>query len=564
MKEQLPAPAFNSGDYERPQKKWTCGWIGEGMTCRLGPDAAGRCRAAAECTPLLECKPGETKGRYRCTRPKELGGPCAEGPLPNGQCARVIPKCQPIRTLRSRRGLVVRLTIAATVGLLLVLLFGDGRHRFINPGALSAQHRSVAFAQLASELPGGEADADNCAACHDSARKGSAEWLQAAFLASPGPLEVHRSLTPRGTEMTAIDENCQKCHPAHNFHQPNVLREHSCSLCHVEHKGSGPMKAPADAQCISCHGSAEVMAASARKGSALPAHAFDFRPTFGRHLFAAPRPEEGYTTVLTSFEKDHPEFQVVREKLREPNTLRFNHERHFQSDIPRLNGKSLSCADCHQREASGSYHQPITFEKNCQACHSLHFDPATPELEVPHGKAENVRAFLRSLPSQYAQVGRQKGLRGDELEAFSREKMTRLREWVRAGENLEEQVFFNSDRWGPAPANSQVAAQGRARYPGCAFCHEVEKDRGGLQQVAAPVIPDRWMVRGSFDHSRHLQVECSRCHQVTRSRDTADILLPGKKACLECHSSAGGVRHDCATCHSFHNFRKQPAVLSQP
>src|SRR6266581_675713 len=79
MKEQLPSPEFNSGQYERPNQNWICGKAAEGKPCRIGPNAKGRCRAACECQPALEIKAGETKGRYRCTRSTEYGGPCETG-----------------------------------------------------------------------------------------------------------------------------------------------------------------------------------------------------------------------------------------------------------------------------------------------------------------------------------------------------------------------------------------------------------------------------------------------------------------------------------------------------
>src|ERR1041385_686019 len=89
--------------YERPNQAWICGKAADGAPCRIGPDAKGHCRADFECRPMLETREGETKGRYRCTRPAEHGGPCASGPLPDGACSRAIPPCVPIRTLRAKR-----------------------------------------------------------------------------------------------------------------------------------------------------------------------------------------------------------------------------------------------------------------------------------------------------------------------------------------------------------------------------------------------------------------------------------------------------------------------------
>ena len=43
-------------------------------------------------------------------------------------------------------------------------------------------------------------------------------------------------------------------------------------------------------------------------------------------VFKAPRPPGGYTQIIHAFATDHPEFQVLAEKLRDPDTLKFNHQ----------------------------------------------------------------------------------------------------------------------------------------------------------------------------------------------------------------------------------------------
>jgi hypothetical protein len=72
------------------------------------------------------------------------------------------------------------------------------------------------------------------------------------------------------------------------------------------------------------------------------------------------------------------------------------------------------------------------------------------------------------------------------------------------------------------------------------------------------------MIRGEFDHSKHLvsanraggKILCSECHQVEHSRLTSDVLLPSKQTCVKCHSPEGGVSDSCSTCHSYHTVRK--------
>ena len=561
MKEQLPAPDFNRHQYERPNQNWICGHAADGKPCRIGPDGKGHCRATSECQPALETKPGETKGRYKCTRPAEYGGPCAHGPMPDGTCGRPITKCVPVRSLRAKRKLLTLCVVALTAGILLVGLCGPFRSKFVNPGKLSSQHSTATFAKLAGAH---QTDNETCVACHGSAHAGPHGLMKAAFNASPGPFQV-RSLAATGPPgMNAIDQNCEQCHLAHSFHEPNVARAHSCSACHREHQGSGLMAKPTDANCLSCHANAQVMQASVELGKKLSPAAFDYRPTQGRVLFKAPRPEAGYTELIHSFATDHPEFQVLAAKLKDPDKLKFNHALHLTSgNIPQLNGHKLDCADCHKPDAAGVYYLKISYDENCQACHSLQFDVNNPGLRVPHGNAEHVRAFLRSLPEQYSEFGAtQKGItRQADLQNFVQTQMTQIREHYGSGEELERRIFFSDAHTGPATQVAGADVLGAARFPGCAYCHEVTPSENSAPLVSRPFLPDRWLIRGQFDHSKHFKVSCTQCHDALHSRDTADVLLPTKETCVECHSPKGGVASSCSTCHSYHTPQKQTVAL---
>ncbi|HEU0039544.1 MAG TPA: hypothetical protein VFR76_09735, partial [Verrucomicrobiae bacterium] len=269
MSEKLPAPGFDSHSYERPNQKWICGHAAEGKACRLGPTRRGRCPATCECAPVLETKPGETKGRWRCTRP---GDACETGPLPDGTCCRPIPRCSPVPTLRTRRGRFTLAVVTATVALLLIVLGSPPlRTRFINPGQLSTPHSGDAFTDRNART--NQLD-ESCAACHRAGGSGAGGLATAAFNATPGPFELVKLATALPGEMTAIDEACQRCHTKHLFHQPNVVKDVSCSFCHPEHRGSGPMPSPMDARCAFCHGNAGRMADAAAKGESLPPAAF--------------------------------------------------------------------------------------------------------------------------------------------------------------------------------------------------------------------------------------------------------------------------------------------------
>src|SRR6185312_9694808 len=148
----------------------------------------------------------------------------------------------------------------ATVAFLLLALGGEYRWRFINPGPLSTPHSSAAFSQAYLRLHLGPLvhGDEGCAACHATAHAGPVGWAKSAAAANPGPLRRHALAFTTAADMTAIDDACERCHIAHTFHQPNVVRNHSCSACHNEHLGNGAMKRTDDANCASCHANAEI------------------------------------------------------------------------------------------------------------------------------------------------------------------------------------------------------------------------------------------------------------------------------------------------------------------
>jgi hypothetical protein len=128
---------------------------------------------------------------------------------------------------------------------------------------------------------------------------------------------------------------------------------------------------------------------------------------------------------------------------------------------------------------------------------------------------------------------------------------------VRKGENLENEVFLSDGKHiyyngTVAPPSAETPL-----FAGCAQCHDVSPAQIGEPKITAPIIPDRWYVHAKFNHAVHAAIRtCEECHtQARTSEKTADILLPDRASCLECHSPApkGGVVSTCTTCHDYHN-----------
>ncbi len=521
MSEQLPAPDFDAQNYARPNQNYICGHACEGKSCRQGPDAKGRCGATAECKPVLKTKPGETKGRWICTR---SGGECESGPLPDGTCCNPIPKCSPVPTLRVWRGRVTLAVIAASCAVLLVILGNPPwRNDFINPGTVSGPHAGAAFAARAATNHLNQ----SCGACHVADGTGPNGMMNAALRAQPGILDLKQLALAKPAEPMAMDAACLKCHAGRSFHQPNAPQI-SCSFCHAEHQGI-KMAATTDASCSFCHGDAATMA-KAESGK---------RKAETIHHFA----------------DDHPQFKFITEKLCDPDTLKFNHALHLTgATIPKLpGGVKLDCAFCHQSDAAGALMKPVAFEKHCRVCHSLQFDPETPQLQLPHGSAEFVSAYLRSLPKQYLDLAARVG--AADANDFTAKKLAGLRTQFdnreHFGEDLEKRIFFSTATAGPEASIGTLSGATRAVFPGCAYCHEV-KSAAGSPQITKPVQVERWLAQSRFNHAKHLGVACATCHDAMHSKDTADILLPAKATCAECHSPRGGVADTCAECHTYH------------
>ena len=408
------------------------------------------------------------------------------------------------------------------------------------------------------------------------------------------------------TIKASLDAKCEVCHndPPYTFHQTTVASTTSCTDCHHEHLGTGPMQPVADLSCTSCHGDAGKMAQSAdmaqAHGKTRPdgkeiyfATMQPFRMDTQIVYFHPPRPASGYTKIIQRFAlsddeaKDksnadfhvHPDFQIQRDNLKDPNTLKFDHKFHLSERVLQADGKPLSCETCHKLDSTGAYLQPITYEKSCQECHKLQMDVMEPDFLVPHPtsgdpNANAVRNFLVDLGTQYANYATQeKGLTSPgDIKKFVASAMGRVQTKVRNGISLENQVFGNATNDISAPHtiyfgdHPPEASPANAPFKGCAECHEIsgtpgvasgpgDDGRAGQWHVTPPVTPDRWLVHAKFNHAAHSAIRsCEECHDKARQSSlTSDILLPDKASCVKCHSQQGGVASNCATCHDFHN-----------
>lgn len=242
-----------------------------------------------------------------------MGGPCPEGPGPDGTCAQRRPPCAPHPTLRAVRGRFALLAFGLALALVVALSSGVRIDsigiNMIDPGPLFGAHAGFA--------PGG-----NCATCHTAHGAGSVAWLD-AFLG--------------GNDMSG---QCITCHAfegdpllAHNraFEQRPDLGPIACNQCHREHDGVGAtLTRLTNEQCANCH-------------------------------------SDGFATFPT----DHPAFPAKFPHFQE-SAIKFDHVSHVKVHFedPKVADRApTSCADCHDVVSADNAVLPMGFAETCDGCH---------------------------------------------------------------------------------------------------------------------------------------------------------------------------------------------------
>jgi predicted CXXCH cytochrome family protein len=161
--------------------------------------------------------------------------------------------------------------------------------------------------------------------------------------------------------------------------------------------------------------------------------------------------------------------------------------------------------------------KPISFKRDCLACHAseLEVGPADARISVPHGDEQNVYNALRL----YAPKG------------FSRYSET-------------------------------------LKTEGCAYCHDIieSSKKDSLSWRIAPLFinPD-WFSKAEFNHAMHRTQQCTSCHKIEDSESSAEIAMPNRESCLQCHSGNRPkhkrIASGCMSCHNFHHTHAGESVL---
>jgi hypothetical protein len=356
LKIRLQQTGYQESPYERPTQKWVCGHASDDKACSLGPDAKGKCTAHAQTT----CTPVREGDRWVCTRLGVYGGPCKNGPNPDGSCCRPAPEisvCQPRLSTRARRRRLAWSSVALITGLLAIALNGPWAAQMVSPGGLSHAHLAI---------EGAEGVASNCGVCHAPADSEHAGLLGGG-LGMPDRL--------------AQSQNCLKCHfdqardvamRTHSVDEDqlaawmkdagqtnatptialaaavSVPRPHldlqsdiACATCHIEHRGKAHnLSRLSDTQCQVCHSSR-----------------------------------------FTSFNDGHPEFDLAP---RSRTGIAFDHKQHEDSGFGQ---RPFNCADCHEPDAAGVSMTLKPYDESCMGCHNQ-------GMEDRHGTKIKDNSFL--------------------------------------------------------------------------------------------------------------------------------------------------------------------------
>ncbi len=416
---------FNKSRYERPQGDWICGHHPDGYRCPLGPTAKGTCQTVGE------CQPHKKNDRWICSRPEDCGGPCENGPLPDGQCCRKITPCQPLPAIRARRGRVVFSAAALAFGFLFVAFAGRTQRTNALPGQLSKEHASMQ---------------ENCEACHAAGAEAPVDWLQVAFFPKAHGSQNQRCLECHHNLKQPFFENPHSLNPDHlNAHTErssqyvkksltdhlriphlsvpaNEKGEIACASCHREHHGAdAKLTEMTSTQCQTCH--QQIFAGFSKghpsfvRSSLAREDVLDWEgwmKKWSQSKVLGPKltqalPEGIRTNLDPAKVAESPELQ--REVVRAVNrtlhlegasgsekaitarrslqaefpqdlsagffygghrrpSIAFNHQSHLNGYFTSAKGNvATACTDCHQPEPGSQSMAFIGFQQACASCH---------------------------------------------------------------------------------------------------------------------------------------------------------------------------------------------------
>ncbi|HLW68555.1 MAG TPA: hypothetical protein VKS79_24765, partial [Gemmataceae bacterium] len=346
--------------------------------------------------------------------------------------------------------------------------------------------------------------ADDCAKCHgESFRTASKFWTSSPHFATP-------------------DAACLHCHEAgrHAARQTENTgtndQASNCAGCHREHLGQSLVRL-SDRYCTQCHAN------------------------LAQHTSGGPAK---YANTIHDF-AGHPEFGAWRnEQLKDPGSIRFNHQVHLALPATLLDSEKLSeaerkarrerlgemapafenlnqqqCQYCHEPDAGRRYMKPVRYDNHCSTCHPLRVpivaswtDEKSRSLALaisgerlhhpgPGQTAANVRGeCLEHLFRFLAKAGTPSAMKQEPARPpiLDRPLTNTDRSWAEARRAEIERILYR-----PQSEFARVNDTVLWSQAGCAYCHQEktapDQRPNGLPEYEPPQQQSRWFPHAEFN-----------------------------------------------------------------
>ena len=479
---------------------------------------------------------------------------------------------------RQPTGLTRWRTLCIALGLLLGL--GYAAYALVaSPATTQLSTGPVALCHAAFE--------NDCSACHEGF---------APMDPATSDLDISLAGIFASENLATIEAKCLTCHPVGtHFRDQLTLASQSidqnCAACHHDHRGRDFAIVSHDArQCTQCHADLSAVCR---------------------------QPPQRRNRVVGFSAADHGEFSSL---ATDPGVVKFDHAQHMlpgqvaagsrgqflhgmlsDSDRIRYGGPDadgdtpvqLSCASCHEMtEASfaarsigesGRGIEPIDFETHCAACHSMMpGPPSEATLPIPHAVAwSQVQLLIDGNAAGEAVSGSRRPVDND--------RQTEAKVGEGFGGNSRRNLSTPPPAAeGDRPAKTEQTVSVADVRDQCLKCHDdasvtdqrIASASAGLSE---PMIPERFLQWGEYDHGAHAAMDCRACHAAAYPSETRDgsgppsdhttVMIDNIDSCTECHrdpesptpaslvsgktaellgDQATWASDACTTCHGYH------------
>lgn len=261
--------------------------------------------------------------------------------------------------------------------------------------------------------------------------------------------------------------------------------------------------------------------------------------------------------------------------------------------------------------SAGAHMLPINYDLHCRGCHQMKLygngtGSEDESLRIPHRvPPDELKSWLTRY---YNDFNRREPRNPDEaadpprdasnkLDAIGRNRIDRPERkpgtMTEADRLIEKRVRDRVERDVSKDLKYLFAERAlKGAGDSCVKCHELSQEwvNGAHPKAIEPTsIPAVWFEHARFNHASHRALGCRECHPDSKPTGVADsdltsepVRILGINSCRVCHGprqvktlpllgsghsaksgagdtsgsptmEAGGVRHGCVDCHSFHN-----------